>query len=71
MYVPEGFAHGFQTLTDNCELVYLHSEFYHAASEGGLHVNDPKLAINWPLPINVLSGRDNNFNLIDEHFKGI
>ena len=58
MYVPEGFAHGFQTLTDNVELLYMHSEFYDIKSEGGLTYNDQSLKINWPDPVTNLSTKD-------------
>jgi dTDP-4-dehydrorhamnose 3,5-epimerase len=71
MYIPEGFAHGFQTLTTNCELVYHHSEFYTSGAEGGLHHNDPALVITWPLPITEISARDKNHPLLDSTFKGI
>jgi len=58
MYVPKGFAHGFQTLVDNVELLYLHSEFYSKQLEGGLLYNDKALAIDWPLPVSEISKRD-------------
>lgn len=57
MYIPEGFAHGFQTLTDNCELIYHHSNFYTPNSEGGLRFNDKKININWPLAVTEISER--------------
>lgn len=69
--IPEGFAHGFQTLTDDCELLYLHSTAYDKAHEGGLRHDDPALAIDWPLPVSVLSERDKSFPLLDAHFHGI
>jgi dTDP-4-dehydrorhamnose 3,5-epimerase len=56
--IPEGFAHGFQTLTDDCEMFYLHTAAYDPAAEGGLNPQDPTLAIPWPLPIAGLSARD-------------
>lgn len=71
MYIPEGFAHGFQTLEDNTELIYHHSEFYKPGVEGGLKYNDPLFNIQWPLPIINLSERDNTHPLLDENFKGI
>jgi dTDP-4-dehydrorhamnose 3,5-epimerase len=70
-YIPEGFAHGFQTLTDNAELVYHHSEFYSPDYARGLRCNDPFLGIVWPLPVGVVSSRDQNYDLIDANFKGI
>ena len=71
LYIPEGFAHGFQCLTDDCELIYLHSEFYVPNAEGGIRYNDPKAAINWPLPVHTLSPRDAGHPDLDEKFKGI
>lgn len=71
LLVPEGFAHGFQTLTEDCELIYLHTAFYRPEAEGALNVADPKLSIAWPLPIIDLSVRDRSHAFIDENFKGI
>ncbi len=71
MYVPEGFAHGFQTLSDNCELLYHHTGYYSRELEGGLHYNDPALGIRWPEPVAVISERDLSFPFIDSTFKGI
>lgn len=58
LLVPKGFARGFQTLTDDCELIYLHSQPYAAGSEGGLNATDPALRIHWPLPFTDISQRD-------------
>tara|TARA_B100000315_G_scaffold256509_1_gene302589 strand:+ start:795 stop:1343 length:549 start_codon:yes stop_codon:yes gene_type:complete len=58
LYVPEGFAHGFQTLSDNVEMLYLHSEFYSSEHEGGLHYNDSDVGIKWPIQVTDLSKRD-------------
>lgn len=71
LLIPEGFAHGFQTLTEDCELVYLHTASYHPEAEGALHVADPRLAINWPLAITDLSGRDSSHPFVDSDFRGI
>ena len=71
MYIPEGFAHGFQTLTGNCELIYLHSEFYKPGSEGGIRHDDPAIDIQWPLAAGNLSGRDASHPLLGENFKGL
>lgn len=60
IYIPEGFAHGFQTLTENSELIYHHSEFYTPGSEKGIMFNDPAINIKWPLPISDISEKDKN-----------
>jgi dTDP-4-dehydrorhamnose 3,5-epimerase len=68
MYVPKGFAHGFQTLVDNVELLYFHSEFYSQKHESGLSYNDKTIAIDWPLPVSEISERDKshpNLNKLD------
>lgn len=69
--VPEGFAHGFQTLTDDCEMFYLHTAAYDPAAEGGLNPQDPSLTIAWPLPIAELSKRDAGHPMIVTGFSGV
>lgn len=69
--IPEGFAHGFQTLENNTELLYFHSQFYSPESEGGLHFNDPKLKVCWPKEITTISERDKRFKFLESDFKGI
>ena len=71
LLVPEGFAHGFQALTKDCELIYLHSTPYHKPSESALNVNDPQFSIRWPLPIAELSDRDSSHPFIDANFEGL
>jgi len=71
VYIPEGFAHGFQALTDNAELIYHHSELYRPEYERGLRFDDPALAIAWPLPTGIISIKDQSYSLIDNNFKGI
>ena len=71
LYIPEGFAHGFQAITDDCELLYVHTEAYAPHAEGGIVPTDPRVAIRWPLPITELSDRDNNHPLLDGAFSGI
>jgi dTDP-4-dehydrorhamnose 3,5-epimerase len=71
LYIPEGFAHGFQTLEANSALLYHHTEYYTPGAEGGLRYDDPALAIQWPLPVTVISERDVRHPLVDKHFKGI
>lgn len=71
LYVPEGFAHGFQTLEDNSELIYHHSEFYNPDAEAGIKYDEPLINIQWPLVVTEISERDKNHPYLDNHFKGI
>jgi dTDP-4-dehydrorhamnose 3,5-epimerase len=57
-YIPAGCAHGFQTLTDDAEVHYLISEFYTPEASRGVRYDDPAFAINWPLPVSVISDKD-------------
>jgi dTDP-4-dehydrorhamnose 3,5-epimerase len=61
LYVPEGFAHGFQTLTDNAEVVYQMSEVYRPECSQGVRFNDPRFGIKWPISDPVTSARDLSF----------
>ena len=58
LIIPEGFAHGFQTLTDNVEMLYLHSQAFSPEFESGINALDPQLNINWPLTVALQSQRD-------------
>lgn len=69
--IPEGFAHGFQTLEDNCELLYLHSAFYCKEAEGAINYADTRLNIAWPLEFTDISERDKNHPFISEDFEGM
>lgn len=71
IFIPEGCAHGFQSLTDDVALLYLHTAPYVPACEGGVRHDDPRLAIGWPLPVTVLSDRDRSHPLIDDRFPGV
>lgn len=71
LLIPEGFAHGFQSLEDDCELLYLHSSAYSAASEAALNAQDPALAIAWPLSITELSVRDASHPMLDAQTTGM
>lgn len=71
LYIPEGFAHGFQTSTDNTEVIYHHSAFYNPDWARGLRFDDPALGIIWPLPVSMVCSRDQNYDLIDTSFKGV
>ena len=71
LLIPQGFAHGFQALSDDVRLVYAHSESYAAGAEGGLHAEDPALAIDWPLPVAHLSPRDAAHGLLTPNYRGV
>jgi dTDP-4-dehydrorhamnose 3,5-epimerase len=71
IYIPEGFAHGFQTLEPDSELLYFHSNFYHPSSEGGLRFDDPAINIAWPLPAVNMSPKDMNYPLLQPSFGGV
>lgn len=71
LLIPEGFAHGFQSLTDDVEMLYCHSTAYVAATEAGLNPKDALLAIPWPLPITELSTRDAQHPMLNMGFSGV
>lgn len=71
LLVPRGFAHGFQTLCDDCEMLYLHTAAHKPDSEGGVDALDPRLAISWPLPVTERSTRDQSHPCIEPSFKGV
>jgi dTDP-4-dehydrorhamnose 3,5-epimerase len=66
LYVPERFAHGYQVLADRTETSYQVGEFYAPAHESGLRHDDPRLGLAWPLPVTVISDKDQVFGLLDE-----
>lgn len=71
VFLPEGVAHGFQTLTNDVELLYLHTAPYAPEYEGGVRHDDPRLAIAWPLAVTDLSERDRNHPLLADDFGGL
>jgi dTDP-4-dehydrorhamnose 3,5-epimerase len=71
MLIPPGFAHGFQTLTDNVQLLYFHSTPHAPDSEGGLDPFDPALNLSWPLKPTVISDRDRRWPPITGDFEGV
>lgn len=71
LLIPEGFAHGFQTLSEDCELLYLHTAAYRPQAEGGVNALDPRLAIRWPLPLVDRSARDRAHPFLDADFSGM
>jgi dTDP-4-dehydrorhamnose 3,5-epimerase len=66
LYVPERFAHGYQTLRDRTETSYQVGEFYTPGTEGGLKYDDPRLDLRWPLPVSVMSEKDQNWQKFEE-----
>ena len=64
IFVPAGFAHGFQTLTDNCELIYFHTNYYNFKKSKTLNYLDPKLKISWPIKTTSISKKDKKQNFI-------
>ena len=71
LLIPAGFAHGFQVLSDDAELVYAHSAAYAPEAEAGLNATDPTLSITWPLPIHTRSPRDIALPLLTPEFEGV
>ncbi len=71
LLIPAGFAHGFQALTPDVELIYCHSKRYQPGAEGGINVSDPALNIEWPLEIVNLSDRDRTFPMLAAEFSGL
>lgn len=69
--IPEGFAHGYQTLTDGCELLYFHTVAYEPDAEGGLNALDPIFGIDWPLPVSERSERDKAHAMLAPNFSGL
>jgi dTDP-4-dehydrorhamnose 3,5-epimerase len=58
MYVPAGFAHGLQALTDGATAYYLVDAFYAPGAEGGCRYDDPAIGVSWPLPVGAISEKD-------------
>lgn len=71
LLIPPGFAHGFQTLERDCELLYLHSEPYDPELEGALNPRAPELGITWPLAVSAISDKDANRPMISSNFQGV
>jgi dTDP-4-dehydrorhamnose 3,5-epimerase len=71
LLIPEGFAHGFQTLSADCEMLYLHTQKFDPASSTGMNPLDTKLAIHWPLPITEMSDGDRRRPMMLPTFEGL
>jgi dTDP-4-dehydrorhamnose 3,5-epimerase len=65
LYIPEGFAHGFQTLDDGTEIFYQMSEFYHSECARGIRWDDPMFGIEWPIENKIMATKDNSYELFD------
>ena len=71
IFIPEGFAHGFQALENDVQLLYFHTAPWTPACEGGIRHDDPRLGIDWPMPVKDVSDRDRSFRLLDDAFAGL
>lgn len=71
LVIPEGFAHGFQAMEDDCQVLYLHTAPYQPMHEFGVNAADPRLAIDWPLPVGPRSDRDSAHPLLQDSFQGV
>jgi dTDP-4-dehydrorhamnose 3,5-epimerase len=71
LLIPEGCAHGFQALTEACEMLYVHSEFFAPDADDGVNPNDPMLDISWPLPVSGLSDKDARRPFLSHDFEGM
>jgi dTDP-4-dehydrorhamnose 3,5-epimerase len=65
LFIPKGFAHGYQTLSTKSDILYLHSGHHNPMAESGLNYADPKLSIEWPLPVSEVSIRDSSFEFLN------
>jgi len=71
LYIPRGFAHGFQTLMSDTVVSYAQSAIYAAGYEGGLMYNDPEIAIRWPRLVTQISERDTKHSFLNADFTGL
>jgi dTDP-4-dehydrorhamnose 3,5-epimerase len=71
LVIPEGFAHGFQALMENCELIYQHTAGHQPDAEAGVSATDPAIGIPWPLTISEMSDRDRSHQLLNADFEGV
>jgi dTDP-4-dehydrorhamnose 3,5-epimerase len=71
LLIPEGFAHGFQTLKENSELIYFHTADYNKDFEGALNAIDPRVDIKWPISIIERSKKDTEHKMINDTFYGV
>jgi dTDP-4-dehydrorhamnose 3,5-epimerase len=69
LWIPVGFAHGFATISDYCEVQYKQTDFYNPEAEGGIAWNDPEIRVRWPYTDPILSGRDQKLKSFAEYRK--
>ena len=69
--IPEGCAHGFQSLEDDVEMIYLHTQFYSKQSEGAIRYDEPKINIQWPLDHTVISEKDMSYPFLPNSYEGL
>jgi len=71
LFIPEGFAHGFQAVDDNCEMLYFHTASYNPTLESGINPFDSQISIIWPIENSILSEKDKTQKMLNNTFKGI
>lgn len=71
LFIPKGYAHGYQTLTNNTKLLYIHSDEYYKKYDRGINPFDKTLKIKWPLNVSKISTRDMNFDFINKNYEGL
>jgi len=71
LVIPEGCAHGFQSLEDDIEMVYLHTQFYSKQSEGAIRYDEPKVAIKWQQNCTAISEKDSAYPFLPDNYEGI
>jgi dTDP-4-dehydrorhamnose 3,5-epimerase len=71
LLIPEGFAHGFQTLSDDCEMLYLHTASYAKGAEGAISPLEPRVGVRWPLPVAAMSERDASHPALPADYAGL
>ena len=71
LVIPEGCAHGFQSLEDDIEMIYIHTQFYSRQSEGAIRYDEPKVAIQWTLKKSNISEKDMSYSFLPDNYEGI
>lgn len=71
LVIPEGFAHGLQTLTDDCRVFYFHTNYYRASHEKRIRYDEPLIAVKWPQKVRAISAKDSQAPFLKNNFKGL